>query len=109
MKRQLHKKCGVFEVCKKVADFFDTLGNGLARSAMSALNLTLNAEKTARMFKSRLSFVICSVFLIWCKRNRQVFSEALPRYTNTVIAVSRPAAASKTTTGGTGKPVPYEQ
>ena len=25
VKRKLHKKCGVFEACKKVADFFDTL------------------------------------------------------------------------------------
>ena len=25
VKRKLHKKCGVFEACKKVTDFFDTL------------------------------------------------------------------------------------
>ena len=25
VKRRLHKKCGVFTVCKKVTDFFDTL------------------------------------------------------------------------------------
>ena len=25
VKRKLHKKCGVFEACKKVIDFFDTL------------------------------------------------------------------------------------
>ena len=27
MERKLHKKCGVFEACKKVTDFFDTLMN----------------------------------------------------------------------------------
>ena len=28
VKRKLHKKCGVFEACKKVTDFFDTLEAG---------------------------------------------------------------------------------
>ena len=27
VKRKLHKKCGVFEVCKKAIGFFDTLKN----------------------------------------------------------------------------------
>jgi hypothetical protein len=29
VKTCFHKKCGVFEACKKVKDFFDTLGRAL--------------------------------------------------------------------------------
>ena len=38
VKRKLHKKCGVFEACKKVTDFFDTLKESADR--MPALSFS---------------------------------------------------------------------
>ena len=80
------------------------VGNRLACSAKLGQKSISSAKKTAQVFKSKLSFCVCILFLV---RRRQVFSAALLRCTDTVLAVSRPALAEEAAAGGTGKPVPY--
>jgi len=40
MKTCFHKKCGVFEACKKVKDFFDTLNAALTSGIFNAVCIT---------------------------------------------------------------------
>jgi hypothetical protein len=40
MKIYFYKKCGVFEACKKVKDFFDTLNAALTSGIFNAVCIT---------------------------------------------------------------------
>ena len=58
VKSGFHEKCGVFEACKKVADFFDTLKITLNQMIESDFLMRIEVINSRFRYKHQIAFAL---------------------------------------------------